>query len=410
MSTSLSSPIGKPTAFTFHSAQSALSILAINPLERVPLLTVIIPTRNEVDNIAPLTSRLMAALDTIPYELLFVDDSDDDTPAAVTAFASANNVPVVLLHRAQEQRQHGLGGAVLLGFEQARAQFICVMDGDLQHPPELVPVLLDKAQEAQADLVIGSRYQNGGNAGGLNMLRLGISQSLDTLARLFFQKQLAQVSDPMTGFFLVRKNKLDLNQLHPHGFKILLEILVRTPDLQVADVPFHFAERVNGESKADLQEGLRYFSQVAQLYIGEDILRFIRFCLIGLSGIFVNLFFTYLFTELIGLHYLGSAVIATQASSLWNFILTEIWVFQGRQPRWNRLYRLIMFMLMNNAALSVRGPIIFTLTSALGMHYLLSSLVSILALTLFRYMLADVLIWKKEQSLDGYGSLADRTA
>lgn len=374
----------------------------------IPTLTIVVPTRNEAGNISPLVARLEQALANIPYELIFVDDSDDDTPAVIQSLQDQGHPGLTLVHRLPGQRKDGLGGAVLIGLEQARAPLVCMMDGDLQHPPELVPRLLEKILAEQADLVIGSRYQEGGDAGGLNFVRLGISQSLDTLARLIFQKQLANVSDPMTGFFLVRKNKIDIEKLHPRGFKILLEILVRTPDLRVTDVPFAFGTRSSGESKADLREGLRYFSQVIQLYVGEDALRFFRFCLIGLSGIVINLFLTFFFTDLLELHYLGAAVIATQGSSLWNFILTESWVFQGRQPRWNRLYRLVMFLLVNNAALAVRGPIIFTLTTGMGVHYLLSNLFSILALTLFRYMVADVWIWKKERGHEIYTPVVNR--
>ena len=272
-------------------------------------LTVVLPTRNEADNIQPLITHLEAALAGIPHELLFVDDSTDNTPEIIHAAQTQSQANVRLIHRTPEERIHGLGGAVLNGLHEARAPLVCIMDADLQHPPELLPLLLQKVQEEQADLVIGSRYQDGGNANGLNLLRLGISQLSDTVARLLFPKQLANISDPMTGFFMVRKNRLALDELHPCGFKILLEILIRTPELRVAEVPFTFGTRLAGESKAGLREGLRYLWHVAQLYIGEDLLRFFRFCLIGCSGIFVNLLLTFLFTDGLGLHYLAGAAL-----------------------------------------------------------------------------------------------------
>lgn len=375
-----------------------------------PQLTIIVPTRNEAGNVIELVTQLERAFTETHFEILFVDDSDDNTPQVILSAQKTSQTEVRLLHRKPGERNDGLGGAVVMGLRQARAPWVCVMDGDLQHPPAMVPLLLDQAIGENADLVIGSRYQEGGNAGGLNFIRFGISQSFDTIARLAFPKQLQHVSDPMTGFFLLRKSKIDIDALHPHGFKILLEILIRTPDLRISEVPFQFGVRHDGESKADIREGVRYVQQVAQLFIGEDLLRFGRFCFVGLTGIFINLFLNFAFTETLGVHYLASAVLATQGSSLWNFILTERWVFQGRQPRWNRLYRLILFMLMNNAALTLRGPIIFTLTSGIGLHYLMSNFISIVASTLLRYLMADTWIWKKAGQIEVYDPAARNVA
>jgi dolichol-phosphate mannosyltransferase len=108
----------------------------------------------------------------------------------------------------------------------------------------------------------------------------------------------------------------------------------------------------------------------------------------------VNLLLSFVLTDWLGVHYLLAAVLATQGSTLWNFALTEGWVFADRLQRWNRPYRLIMFLLMNNAALTLRGPIMFTLTSGLGIHYLFSNLLSLIAFTVLRYTLADALIWR----------------
>ena len=239
-----------------------------------------------------------------------------------------------------------------------------------------------------------SRYRDEGAAKGLTLTRKGISQASDTVARLIFPRQLQDVSDPMSGFFLVRKQALDLDTLQPRGFKILLEILVRTEGLRTAEVPFHFGDRYAGESKAGFREGLRYLSTLFHLSIGENTQRFIRFGLVGLSGIFVNLFLQYVAATFLRQHYLVAATFATQGSTLWNFVLTEAWVFPDRAQRWNRLYRLVMFFFMNNVALIFRGPIMFMLTTGLGVHFLLSNLFSLVALTLARYALADALIWR----------------
>ena len=371
---------------------------------RAPVLSIVVPTRNEAPNIVPLINRLEHALGDVDAEVIFVDDSDDGTPEVVRSLYGLRNVDVVLLHRAPDEREGGLGGAVTAGFQRARANWVCVMDGDLQHPPEMVPELVSSAERNQSDLVVASRHRDYGEAAGLNFLRNSISRALDTCARLIFPRQLANVSDPMSGFFLVNKEKLHLDTFRPQGFKILLEILVRSENLRVSEVPFVFANRHAGESKAGLAEGMRYLSLLFHLRVGGDITRFLRFCVVGFSGLFVNLLFHFAFTDLLHLNYLVGAALATQVSSLWNFSLTEAWVFSDRAQRWNRLYRLVMFLLMNNAALIIRGPIIFMLTTGLGMHYLVSNLVSLVALTVVRYAMADMLIWRSDDSTD-YGAV-----
>ncbi|WP_242424045.1 glycosyltransferase [Frankia sp. EI5c] len=132
-----------------------------------PALSVIVPTRNEALNIAPLLRRLEAALDGLTCEVIFVDDSDDETPAVIAAVGETSRISVRLLHRGPLERVGGLGGAVREGIRMCASAHAVVMDGDLQHPPERVPALLATAREQAADVVIGSRYIQGGSAHGL---------------------------------------------------------------------------------------------------------------------------------------------------------------------------------------------------------------------------------------------------
>jgi len=202
----------------------------------------------------------------------------------------------------------------------------------------------------------------------------------------------------MTGFFLVRKSAINIEALRPRGFKILLEILVRSPGLHVAEVGFHFGERHAGQSKASLEEGKHYLSHLWQLRFGEGALHFTLFMLVGISGLLVNTLLLALATEIFGLHYLTSALLATQGSTLWNFALTERWVFADRQRREGWVMRLVVFLLMNNLALTLRGPMLYLLTSLMGIHYLISNLISLAALTVVRYAVADNLIWGRAKS------------
>jgi dolichol-phosphate mannosyltransferase len=363
------------------------------PILPQPELSIVIPTRNETDNIEPLIDALKQALADVAIEIIFVDDSDDGTVAAIKGVQAQGLCDIKLIHRPSDQRENGLSGAVVEGMRAAQSDWICVMDADLQHPPEVIAQLIARAGEANADLVVASRYCAQGNTGNFGRKRTAVSRISASAAALLFPKRLRGITDPMTGFFLVRKSAIDIESLHPRGFKILLEILVRSPGLRVAEVGFHFGERHAGQSKASLKEGKRYLAHLWGLRFGENSLRFALFMLVGISGLLVNTLLLALATEVFGLHYLMSALLATQGSTLWNFALTERWVFADRQRRQGWVMRLAVFLLMNNLALTLRGPMLYLLTSLIGIHYLISNLISLAALTVVRYAVADNLIW-----------------
>ena len=227
-------------------------------------VTVIVPTRNEEANVRALLSRIEGLDDERVTGVLFVDDSDDDTPIVVRDVGAKSPLNVSIVHRPRGERLGGLGGAVLEGFKAAQTPWVCIMDGDLQHPPELIPQMIDQAIEDRAAMVVGTRYSKEGSIGEFGGWRTAISKSFTFAARTAFPRRVGKVSDPMSGFFLVRLDQLDLNGLHPDGYKILLEILVRTPDITTAEVGFEFGERHAGDSKASLREGLRFLRQLAK--------------------------------------------------------------------------------------------------------------------------------------------------
>jgi dolichol-phosphate mannosyltransferase len=228
-------------------------------------VSLIVPTRNEAGNV----SELLVRLDRLPAgvvgEVIFVDDSDDDTPAAIAYLAGSVDFPVAVVHREPGLRTGGLSGAVVEGFRRAGGQWLAVMDADLQHPPEVLADLFATAESAGADIVCATRNVNGGARDGLGAARDVISRSFAAFARRAFPRRLRGVSDPMSGFFLVRRSAVDPSTLRPTGFKILLEILVRTPALRRAEVAYEFAPRYAGDSKASLREGVTYLRHLARL-------------------------------------------------------------------------------------------------------------------------------------------------
>jgi dolichol-phosphate mannosyltransferase len=228
-------------------------------------VSLIVPTRNEAGNI----SQLLVRLDRLPAgvlgEVIFVDDSDDDTPAAIAYLAPSFEFDVDVVHREPGDRAGGLSGAVVEGFRRARGEWLGVMDADLQHPPDVLADLFATGRSAGADIVCATRNVGGGGRDGLGAARDVISKSFATFARRAFPRRLRGVSDPMSGFFLVRRSALDPEALNPTGFKILLEILVRTPGLRRAEVSYEFAARFAGDSKASLREGMVYLRHLARL-------------------------------------------------------------------------------------------------------------------------------------------------
>ena len=365
-----------------------------------PAVSIVVPTKDEAGNVGKLLDLLAAVFrPDADAEVIFVDDSSDATPDVVRAeIARRPHRPIHLIHRAPDARPGGLGGAVVAGLRAARADWVCVMDGDLQHPPDIVPSLLSRAAQGDVDLVVASRFCAGGHADDFGAARRTLSRWSTLVAERLFSRHLRGVSDPMSGFFLVRRAALDVGALRPHGFKILLEILVRTPGLRVAEVPFSFGVRFSGRSKASPVEGVRYLRQLWRLRLRNVSLRLGRFGLVGATGLVVNTVLFAVLADVLGVWYLAAAVVATQGSSLWNFVLTDRWVFRGRTRRLGLPSRLAAYLAMNNLALLVRVPLLFALVNGLGMHHVIANVVSLATLTLARFGLAEMWIWGEARS------------
>lgn len=371
------------SAFAVHDSYNA----------RTCLLSIILPTRNEAGNVAPLLVRLAQALAGMSAEVIFVDDSTDDTPNEIRRQAQVSPLPVRLIARAPGQRQGGLGSAVVAGMRAAHGRWFCVMDADLQHPPETIVKLLAHAQDTGSDLVIASRFADGASTPGLGALRSAISHSFILSARLLFFSQLRRVTDPLTGFFLVRRDKLNLDQLRPSGFKILLEMIVQFPQLNVSEIGFDMAPRNAGDSKASAQEVVRYFRKLIELRMTMGDARFVQFMLVGFSGLFVNSAALLMFINLFKLHYLTAAAAATQVSTTWNFLLSELWVFKSQRRQGNLLVRIGGFFIVNNLLLLLRSPVISFLVEALHFNAVLANIATLLSATLLRYAFAEKVLW-----------------
>lgn len=379
-------------------------------------VTVVVPTFNEGPNVRALTERLCAAFGVLPddgrdpggvhgpeggpapvgvpdlAEILFVDDSTDDTPERIREVAATSPVPVRLLHR--EEPSGGLSGAVVAGLRTVTTEWAVVMDGDLQHPPELVPALVTRGQESGLDVVVASRYTGDGDAGGLDgWWRHGVSIGSALLARSMFPTRLRNVTDPLTGFFAARLVRLDLDALRPRGFKILLEILARNR-LAVGEEPFVFGERYAGHSKATFKNGLRYLEQLAALRFG----RMSRFAIIGGFGAVLNVLILWGLTEL-GAHYVEAAVISAVVTIVTNFLLQERFVFrdlrnEGRGA-WSRFAHSFAF---NGTEAAIRLPVLWWLVEVTGLWPVLVQAVTIVVAFLLRFVFHVQVVYKPRRT------------
>jgi dolichol-phosphate mannosyltransferase len=378
---------------TRRPAVAAAEKRADSQEQETPPLTVIVPTRNEAANIRPLLQRIEQATGALVGEVLFVDDSSDDTAGVIRAAAADYAFAVNVIERPPACRD-GLSGAVVEGLRAVGSDWALVMDADLQHPPELIPRLYERALATNADVVVGSRLAADDGPIGLSRFRSTTSRSLTLLARAFFPQALKNVSDPLTGLFLVRRAAVEPQRLRPQGFKILLEILVRCRDLRVSELHFDFGQRHAGQSKAGLNEGLRFFRHLLRLRLTANQ-HFIRFLIAGSLGIGANLLFLAALVEMAGWPALLAAILATQGSAIFNFTISDKWVFSDRGPAQLAGIRLARYLLMNNALLAVHLPLMWLLMQA-GLHYLAANLVGILATTLVRYALSDDWIWTRK--------------
>ena len=299
-------------------------------MTRAPLLSVVVPTRDEETNVGPLLGRLTSALADIDHEILFVDDSDDATPTLIST-AAAGDPRVDLVHREGAERAGGLSTAVVSGIHRTRGEFVCVMDADLQHPPEDIPGMLAAARDG-ADVVVASRYTRGGTRRGLDGFgRHLVSRAAGTMARALFSEARAS-TDPLSGFFVCRRRVIDGIEFRPVGFKILLELLVCVPGLRVRDVPLDFAARSRGTSKASARQGVLFLGHIRSLVFDvQGSARPWKFGLVGLSGVAILLPLIAMLTGAAHVPALAAFVLAYPPSLVWNTVLNRTWTFADQR-------------------------------------------------------------------------------
>ncbi|UUN28879.1 glycosyltransferase family 2 protein [Streptomyces sp. FIT100] len=356
------------------------------------VVTIVIPTFNESGNVRELLARLTESVPSrLPCEVVFVDDSTDDTPAVIADAARDCPFPVAVIHR--DVAEGGLGGAVVEGMKAAGSDWIVVMDADLQHPPGLVPDLVATGEKESADLVVASRYLPGGSRSGLaGGYRIAVSRAATLLTKGLFPRALYGISDPMSGFFAIRRAAVTAEALKPLGYKILLELAVRCRPTAVAEVPFVFQDRFAGESKSTVKEGGRFLRHLVELRTASAPARMVAFGLIGLTGFVPNLLALHVLAGA-GLHYLPAEIVANQFGVMWNFLLIEVLLFRDRRHHRHWADRMGRFALLANADLVLRIPLIALLVGEFGLAVLPATTLALLTTFVLRFAGTEALVY-----------------
>lgn len=224
------------------------------------MISIIIPTFNEKINVIKIADKVEAALDNkYIYEIIFVDDSLDDTLKYLDMVKKKYD-NIKYKHR---YGKRGLATAVISGIEMSRGETIIIMDADMQHPPELLPEIIKNIEQGN-DLVIPSRYLEGANEEGLNIFRKIISHMASLIGKMFL-KEIRNINDPTSGFFAFKREILKGVKMNPIGWKILIEILVRGKYKTIAEIPYEFKKRSYGDSKMSFREQINYLRHIFRL-------------------------------------------------------------------------------------------------------------------------------------------------
>ena len=346
------------------------------------MITVILPTFNETENIrhiVPAISKVFQEED-LEGEIIVVDDNSPDGTAN-TASALADEYPV-RVHVRKEER--GLSKAVIEGFHLAEGDVCIVMDADLSHPVEKIPALVEPILEEKCDATVGSRYVRGGGCENWPLSRRIISKGAGLLAR-----GVTNLSDPTSGFMAIRKSIMNGVQLDPKGWKIVLEVTVKT-NPRIMEVPIIFKDRKEGESKLGIRAQMDYFHHLWRLYEYKHptFFEFIKFCMVGFSGLFVDTAVLVAFVGLFSLDPRAAALFAFLVAVSWNYIFDRIWAFKiGRSIKIS--YSYVSFIVICLFGLGVRIGIMHLLIEYASMGkspwYILSSLIGIVGATIFNF-------------------------
>jgi dolichol-phosphate mannosyltransferase len=358
-----------------------------------PVLSIIVPTLNERENIDPVLALITAALPETEWEAIFVDDdSRDGTPEHVRAIARRNPRVRCL----QRIGRRGLATACIEGVLASASPYIAVMDADLQHDERLLPQMLKALDSGAIDLVVGSRYVAGGGFGDWSSSRVRISGLATRLARMICK---ADVADPLSGFFMCRREIFEaaLRRMSGQGFKVLLDLLASSPKPpRVRELPYSFRERRHGESKLDTLIAWEYGMLLADKLLGRFIpVRFALFGLIGGLGLLVHLGTLWTALNPLGLEFAAAQAIATMVAMTSNFILNNQFTYRDQRLRGFALLRglITFYLICGVGAVANVGVASYAFTSSHA--WWLAGIAGAVVGSVWNFAMSSVFTWRR---------------
>ncbi len=358
-----------------------------------PQLSVVVPTFNERDNITTLYRRLEAALSGIAWEVIFVDDNSPDGTWEVVRDLAARDSRVRCIRRIGRR---GLSGACIEGILASTAPYAAVIDADLQHDETQLAKMLALLQSDEADLVVGSRYIEGGSADSFDRQRAGFSQLATEVAKRVLR---VKIADPMSGFFMIRRDKFErlAPQLSAQGFKILLDIVASAHgDLRIKEIPFTFGSRLHGESKLDSMVALDFLGLVLAKLTNDIVsLRFLMFAMVGSLGILVHFSALYIALKAFHLPFAEAQACGALSAMTSNFILNNFLTYRDQRLKGIAILRgLLLFYLVCSVGLLANVGVAFSVYDQEPIWWLAGAAGALMGVV-WNYAMSGLFVWRK---------------
>lgn len=395
--------MSSPSNFLVPVPSGSLQIPELPPFsdrigEGAIAFSLVLPTYNEGQNIQKIIRILSELLDGVlpgTYELIVVDDNSPDQTWKLAQELLPDYPQLRVMRREHEK---GLSTAVVRGWQVARGEILGVIDADLQHPPEVL-LQLWREMERGADLAVASRHVEGGGVSEWSTIRRFLSRGAQMLGLIILPEAIGRLSDPMSGYFMVRRSVIGGRTLSPVGYKILIEVAARGKIRWIAEAGYVFREREAGESKVTWKQYVEYLQHLLRLRLSLSS-RFIQFCLVGLSGVFVDMGVLYLLSDPTTLHLslTRSKIIAAELAIINNFLWNDVWTFgdiSRRQPgKRQRLKRLIKFNIICLAGLILNVLLLNFFFNVFGLNRYVANLIAIALVTLWNFWFNLKLSWR----------------
>jgi dolichol-phosphate mannosyltransferase len=358
-----------------------------------PQLSVVVPTFNERDNVTALYRQLQAALAGVAWEVIFVDDNSPDGTWDVVGTLAQADSRVRCIRRIGRR---GLSGACIEGMLASSAPFAAVIDADLQHDETQLPKMLGLLQGGQFDLVVGSRYIEGGSADSFNRQRAGASALATQVARRVLR---VQIADPMSGFFMIRSDRFEqlAPQLSTQGFKILLDIVATARgSLRTKEIPYTFGSRLHGESKLDSMVALDFLGLVLAKLTGDAVsLRFLLFAMVGSIGILVHFAALYIALKGFYLPFAEAQACGALSAMTSNFLLNNFLTYRDQRLRGVAILRgLVLFYLVCSVGLLANVGVAFSVYNQQPIWWLAGAAGALMGVV-WNYAMSGLFVWRK---------------